>query len=259
MEVNNLSYTYNKINYKSKKIFNDLNIRFKENINCIIGPNGCGKTTLLNIITGNISDYEGSIKTPKKKIGYVKDYPEFVTDTIIEELKYSMIENKYKMSEKRIFDSLIMVGLEKDVNTKIKELTDSERKLLQIACELIYNPSILVLDNPTEYLDNISKKNLSKLLLLLKKRYNKKIIIASNDINFIHKIADTVYVLCDGKIITSGPKYDVFKNDKLLKKYKIDIPDIIKFEKLTLYKKKIRLGYRDEINDLIKDIYRNTY
>ena len=60
-------------------------------------------------------------------------------------------------------------------------------------------------------------------------------------------------LLYNGKIVLEGTKYDIFKKD--LSKYKLSIPKIIEFEKLTYSKKNIRLGYRDEINDLIKDIY----
>lgn len=257
MEIKNLSFEYKKINYCPKKIFENLNLKTKENICCFIGPNGCGKTTLMDVISGNLKDYSGTIKINEKSIGYVKDTPEFITNTICEELQNSMVEHKYNGSIKRINDVLLMVNLQKDMNAKISSLTYCEKKLLSLACELIYNPNLLIIDSLTEGLDDSSKKNIIKILLILKKRYNKKIIIASNDIEFVHKIADRVFVIYDGKIVLEGSKYDVFKSD--LYKYKLDIPNIIKFEQLVLEKKNIRLGYRDEINDLIKDIYRNSY
>ena len=119
--------------------------------------------------------------------------------------------------------------------------------------------NVLVLDSFTEGLDDINQDRIIKLIRILKNRYNKKIIIASNDLEFIHKIADKVYVLYEGIVIMSGSKYDIFKQEKLLKKYGLLVPNIIKFENLVLSKKNIRLGYRDDINDLIKDIYRNSY
>ena len=61
----------------------------------------------------------------------------------------------------------------------------------------------------------------------------------------------------NGKIILSGNKFDVFKNVDMLRANDISIPKIIKFENDVLKKKNIKLGYRDEINDLVKDILRN--
>ena len=73
---------------------------------------------------------------------------------------------------------------------------------------------------------------------------------------FIHKVCDDIYVLNQGKIVLYGNKFDVFSKQKLLKKINVDVPNIISFENLVLQKKNIQIGYRDEINDLIKDVYR---
>lgn len=261
IELKNINFGYKKVNYYEKKIFDNLSLCLDANINCIIGPNGSGKTTLLDIINNDLKIQSGEIIMPKKaKIGYVKEQPDFVADTVREELTYAMMDHNYKISEKRIKDVLLMVGLSEDIiDTKITKLTTSQTKLLSLASALIYNPNILLLDNFTEELDDITKKNVIKLIKILKNRYDKMIIIASNDLEFVHIVADKVFVIYQNKLVCKGSKYDVFKEEKTLKKYGISVPNIIKFENLVLNKKDIKLGYRDEINDLIKDIYRYMY
>ena len=159
-----------------------------------------------------------------------------------------------------IINVLLMVGIDSNlIDDKISSLSLSDKRLLSLACALIYNPNLILMDNFTEELDDFNKNKVVKLIKMLKVRFNKTFIIASNDIEFVHKVADEVFVINDGKVILKGTKYDVFKKEEQLKKIGLSVPKIVKFENLTLKKKNIRLGFRDEINDLIKDIYRHSY
>ena len=259
MEINikDLSFTYSKLNYYPKVVFDKLSVDLDSKVDVILGINGVGKTTLLDILASEITNYEGVVTLPKCRIGYIKEDIEFVSDSVYEELKYAMISHNLKAYDKKIFDSLIMVGLDIALaSKKIKELSLIEKRKLQIAVELICNPKILLIDNITVQLTMYDKKQLIKIIRMLKNRYDKKIIMCSNDIEFIHKIAEKVYILYDKKIVLKGTKYEVFKKEDELKKYNVISPNIIKFENLVLNSKKVKLGYRDEINDLLKDIYR---
>ena len=253
MEIKNVSYEYNKINYKSEEVLENISIKFKKGqISSIIGKNGCGKTTLLNIISGEYPLANGILKLDNEKVAYVKEKPEFINNLVIDNFK-DLTNNL-----KKIIDSLKMVNLNQMILEKeISKLSESEKKRISIALALIINPDVLILDEPTIGLDNTNKNLLYKILNKMNKRYNKTIIIASNDIEFVHKITDVVYVLNDKKITLQGNKYDIFKQEKILNNYGIEVPNVIKFSNLVLNKKNKRLGYRDEINDLIKDIYRN--
>ena len=115
----------------------------------------------------------------------------------------------------------------------------------------------VILDEPILGFDSKNKKEFISLIRILKNRYKKTIIIATNDVDFLHKCVDKVIVLQDGKIVMQGNKYEIFCNTKELKKYGILAPKIISFSDKVKNKKNIKIGYRDDINDLIKDIFRN--
>jgi energy-coupling factor transporter ATP-binding protein EcfA2 len=270
IKFDKVNFTYKKINYCEHEVLKNINIKLKAGkINAIVGKSGSGKTTLLELITGILKPTTGKVLIDEKKIdnlnnafdiGYVsQDNNQFLQKTVKDELEMLLKLYNYKLKEKkkRINDSLIMVGLnEKYLNLNINNLSSGEKKKLALASALILNPSILIIDEPVIGLDRKTKEELKKIFRILKTRYNKTIIFVSNNLDFVLEVADYVYVLYDKEIVLEGKKIDVLSKTDILKKYGIIGPNITSFESLVLTKKQIKIGYRYEINDLIKDIYR---
>jgi len=280
MEVrfSNVGYIYNDGTAFSKEVLNDINIEFKNGlVHSIVGKSGSGKTTIVELINALIKPTKGSIdvgnyhiesnnkinniNNMRVKVGLVFQFPEkqFFCKTVKQEIEFGMncFHYKSKGIEKRVIDSLKMVGLDESyLDRDPFTLSHGEMRSVAIASVLAFNPKIIIFDEPTIGLDNNSKKNLMRLIRMLKTRYSKNVIIVSHDTDFLLKVTDTVSVLEDGKIVLTGNKYEVFSNEKTMKKNNICVPNIIKFSNLVKKKKNIKIGYRDEINDLIKDIYR---
>lgn len=273
MEIKDLKYTYK--NTKNEVLKNiTCSIKSGE-ITCIIGKNGSGKTTLLELISNLRTPTEGTItydnftisKTSEIinkdfwfEVSYNTNNLENFLDTTIKDnftLRLKQYNyNNLKIKE-RILNSLKMLGLDESyLDRNILELSSGEKIRVEISYSLLLNPKIIILDNPTITLDEEGIKTLIKILKTLKRRYNKTIIIGTNDIEFVHKIADEIFVLNKGQIVLKGDKYEIFKQEDKLKKYGIIPPKTILFSNKVLKEKNIKIGYRDEINDLIKDIYR---
>lgn len=275
IKFEHVDFSYQKVNCSCKEVFNDLNLSFSDGrVYGIVGQNGSGKTTLLELMYSLILPTNGKIKmsnlvvSDKKnvnkvhsKIGFVYQQvsEQLFNNNVYEELLFSLIDHEYHTDniEKRISDALKMVGLDDSYrNRNISTLSSGEKRKVAIACSIIYNPKVLLLDEPTAGLDFSDKEDLIKLIRLLKNRYDKTIIIASNDIDFLHRIVDNVFVLYNKKVVLSGDKYFVFTKVDELKQYGVKAPSVIEFSNKVLEYKKIKMGYRDDINDLIKDIYR---
>jgi len=263
IKFNNVDFSYKKINYQEKEVLKDINIVLKEGIiTTIIGKSGSGKTTILELISSIIVPTNGEIKFDNvNKIGFLFQFPEeqFFNQTVKKELEIILKLNNYKTKDKqkRISDSLKMVGLNDSyLNMNPFNLSNGEKRKLALSSVLILNPDVLLLDEPTIGLDDKSKNELINLIRLLKKRYNKTIVIASHDMDFIHKITDYIYVLDNKSIILEGDKYSVFKKEEELNNINIKVPKLIEFSNRVLKLTKIKIGYSDDINDLIKDIYR---
>ena len=265
-------------NVDNKEVFRDLNINFKDNsITGIIGPVGSGKSMLLELMANlrDIDDGEIEIggitltnKTTKrdshrvqKEVGilFQSSYDQIYNLTVKKELLLSLSDLKLSKDEMldRIKETLKLVELDESYMDKNPlKLSQSELKKVALASVLIRKPKLLLLDEPTVGFDASGKKMLISLLKILRKKEKITTVIVSNDVDFLNQITDNIVVLKYGKIILSGSRLDVFKKEKVLAENGISVPKIIEFENYVLNEKGIKIGYREEINDLLKDIFR---
>ena len=243
------------------KVINDLSFVIKERkITFIVGESGCGKSILLSLINGDDDLIDGEIITSvRAKIGFLRQNPEerFFCNTIYEEMTFVLKKKRIKNYEKRILEALEIVGLDENyLGRSPFEISKGEQKKVALAILLALNPNILLLDSPFSNLDFTSKKKLVKLLRMMKLKYGKTIIIASNDMDMALELADEVICLKNGSLAFIGNKFDLFTNNKLLKENNITKPKLINFSDFVKVSKEINIGYRDDISDLMKDIYR---
>jgi energy-coupling factor transport system ATP-binding protein len=261
VSLSNVSFSY-----KNNNIFSDFSCCFSGGINAIVGSNGSGKSTLLDLIDGLLVPVSGCIKVGnididscRKRVGYLFQFSEeqIFNSTIYKEIEFGLKCFKCDDIDKCIHDSLDFVGLDDSfLNRNPYKISNGERRKVALASILCYKPDVIILDEPTVGLDNKSKNELMKLLKRLKNEFDKTIIIVSHDINFLHKFVDYVYLINNGKIVLEGDKYSVFSNEEVMDECGLIVPDVLHFSNLVYEKKGIKIGYRDEINDLIKDVYR---
>lgn len=278
IKFSNVGFNYDESLSNNYRVLNGINYIFKSScVYGIVGKSGSGKTTFLKLIDGLVIPSEGKIMVGKFKIqsnaklrnakllrsniAFVFQNPEeqVSCSTVREEIQSGLKRYNVKLGiiDKQTSDALKLVGLNDSfLERNPLSLSHSELKKVIIAASLAYNPSVIIFDEPTVGFNDADKNMLIKIIRNLKLRYKKIVIVSSSDSDFLLKIADEILILNDGKLYFSGDKYKVLSNDLILNNCGVKVPDILEFSNLVKVKKNINIGYRDDISDLMKDIFR---
>ena len=197
-----------------------------------------------------------------KRISIIREDFESISfkSTIYEYMNYE-IENKnivLKNDLKKINDSLKIVGLNKlSLDRNINTLSESEKKLLQLAIALLSNPEILIFEEPFNKLDLKNEKKLVLLLRKIKEKYDKTIIFISSNSNLLYKYTDYLIVY-DDKLLKEGKTSTILEDVEFLKRNSLSVPEIVEFTYLAKKKYNVKIDYHSDIRDIIKDIYKHV-
>jgi len=188
------------------EIFSDVSFELKaiEKL-FLIGPNGCGKTTLLNILLGKITDFTGEIFiSGSANCGFMGQFVAFEDENIT---AYDELYSRSDLSERSTRSLLARFGFrDVDVYKKISVLSGGERSRLFLCCLLTEKPDILFLDEPTNHLDIDSREILEDAL----RDYNGAIVAVSHDRYFIEKCATRVLGF-HGKTASIFPSFSDYR------------------------------------------------
>lgn len=212
----------------------------------VIGNSGSGKSSIINKIK------------PSKKIGII-DSNVVKCDNVKDQIEYYVREYNYRLKELQDRENEIITMLEIDkelLDKSLYSISESELYKVMIASIMLCNPDNLVFDEVLFSLDYKSKTKLLKLLMKLKKFFNKTIIIICPNIDDIYEFIDDIMIIDEGKILLYGNKYEIYSNNyDLLKEKNIRIPTIVEFIN-KMKEEGIKLDNVDTINELIKTVYR---
>lgn len=254
----------------SYEILKDLDLNFDNgNITSIVSKNDSEIKVIFDLIYALRIPVAGEIKMgrtsidkniqPKsisilrKNISYLSDETQLFNINIMEDLKVISRKN----NPKKLDEMLKLFNLEKNILKKnYADLSKSEKKKILIISLLLKDSKYILLINPTNDLDYKSSQALIKILKSLK-RDDKTIILSSNDSNFLLQVSDNVVLLENGKVLSYGNKYEIL-GSKVLSKFEFDNPEILNFRSRVEEVKNRKLNYRDNVLDLIKDIYRDV-
>lgn len=222
IEINNLDFKYKS---NGNLIFNDLNLNIKKGeMVSIIGHNGVGKTTLLNLINGYLIPNKGqicidkSIAKKRSEIFFLFDSGGFYSDmTVKENLNFKRLALGQKTKYKWDNDELIVkFKMKKHLNKYCYELSSGLKKRLSLILGIMSNPTMILLDEPTNAIDPETKVLLKGLLMDLKNN-GKTIILVTHDLQFSYELSDRIIILNEGEIVCD--EYINYEFDDFQKKY----------------------------------------
>ena len=193
-------------NYQNKPMFSNAcaDIIFKEKV-CLLGANGTGKTTLLNLILGKLSPTSGSIHISESaNIGYIPQKISFEDEnaTILSAFKnYATVhENEARRLLARFFIT------KDDVYKRLNALSGGERVILRLAMIMQKPINLLILDEPTNHLDIDTKELLEESLA----EYQGTLFFISHDRYFINRLATRVFNISNMGLTSVNGNYDDF-------------------------------------------------
>ena len=205
----------------------------------IIGPNGCGKSTMLKAIS-RIIPYKGdvivggrNIETYSRKrlariLAMLPQKPEATNGLTVEELVaygrhpyVSGIGNLRKKDYDMIQWALRVTGVEAFRKKKIETLSGGQKQRVWIALCLAQDTEIIFLDEPTTYLDISHQLEILEILVDLKENHGKTIVMVLHDLNQASKYADNLIALKNGQIVKEGTSQDVIREDVLKELFNI--------------------------------------
>lgn len=211
VETKTLSHSFN----AGKKVLNDINLQIPQgSIYGFLGPNGAGKTTTLRLLLGLIKKQEGDIEIfgqslQQHRMDILKRTGSMIeTPSIYEHLTAKenllLLQKIYRCPRARINEVLKLVGLQDTGNKKASQFSLGMKQRLGIAVALLNQPSLLILDEPTNGLDPNGIIEMRDLLRKLNEQQQTSIIISSHLLAEIEKLVTHVGIISKGSMVFQG-------------------------------------------------------
>ncbi|MGZ8538018.1 MAG: ABC transporter ATP-binding protein, partial [Flavisolibacter sp.] len=204
------------------KAVDDLSFSVKKGeIYGFLGQNGAGKSTTIRMLltlikagSGSIHMFGKDIRTNRKEIlqqiGAIIEKPDLYKYlTALQNLQIMAKLSGVKKSKEECMQQLEQLGIADRAESKVKTFSQGMKQRLGIACALIHNPQLIILDEPTNGLDPQGIADVRNLILHLSKQEGKTVFVSSHLLNEIQVIADSMLIIDKGKKIVEGKVSDL--------------------------------------------------
>ena len=230
------------VGYDGKPLIRDVCLQVQRGkIVTLIGPNGSGKSTILKTIVGQLSKVSGTVLlegAPMERCGQkeiAKRMAILMTERIHPELMtcYDVVSTgRYPYTgalgllgkeDKRIVEeSLELVHGRDMADRPFDAISDGQRQRILLARALCQTPEIIVLDEPTSYLDIRYKLELLTILKTMVREKNLAVLMSLHELDLAQRVSDTVVCVSGDRIDRMGPPEKIFSNDYISRLYHME-------------------------------------
>ena len=237
IKLENISFSYN----KKKEFIQDLSLEFKSGeVTTILGPNGSGKSTLLHMMSTYLKPKSGKIYLGDKDLGKLKqkEIAKYIScvyqeneapdDITVRDLVsfgrniYSNVKKEDKEENKRMIDfALKATGIEEIQDKKVVNLSGGQKQRAFIAMSLAQNTEVLLLDEPTTYLDIYHQIEILEVVKSLNEKYNITIVMVLHDLNQAINYSHNIVIMKNGNLIKQGKATEVLNEQTIKDVYNV--------------------------------------
>ena len=234
------------VSINDKEIVHNLSLEIPEGkVTAIIGPNGCGKSTTLKALS-RILPYKGSVtfkgqemsglsqREFAKSLAILTQSPQAPSDLTVNDLvemgrfpHRSFLGRSGKDDKEHVEWALAQTGVTAMRNRLLNTLSGGERQRAWIAMALAQRPEVLLLDEPTTYLDICHQLEIMQLIVRLNQELGLTVVMVVHDLNHAIMYADHVVVVKAGKLVTSGAPREIITADLLADVFRVKADEFI--------------------------------
>lgn len=216
LELKNIKKSYDGV-----KVLKNIDLTISDGeIVSILGPSGCSKTTLLNLILGLTDADSGKIifdgqditNVPMEKRGFnivFQDYALFPNLNVMQNITYGLKNTPNISTQEEVNELIELLGLKPHLNKKIDQLSGGQKQRVALARTMVMKPKILLLDEPLSALDGVIKESIKEKIKQIARDYHLTTIIVTHDPEEALTLSDKVLIVNDGSISQYGAPEEI--------------------------------------------------
>ena len=225
--------------FPSTRALDSLDVSIPSGVTGLVGANGAGKTTLISLVLGLLAPTAGSINVLgldpahdgpelRAQIGYGPERNVFPDDLRAYDFVRHLAEVKglpRDEARSRASDSLYLVGLGEERFRALGTMSTGQRQRVKLAQAIAADPSLIVLDEPTDGLDPVQRDEMLNIIVQVNRDFGIDVMLSSHVLEEVERVCDHVVALAEGKLVAQGSMTDLAGASGGIEMELVEIPD----------------------------------